>query len=107
MLDVPPRYMWGWEPKVSGYCGSASVQAAGGYWGNWLTEDAIRGTSGGHNGKHELLIGYDKDLAVKRASVYDACEALAMNCTMWDYAKAPSPQSEAFLALHVLYAPKT
>ena len=98
LLDMPPRYMWGWQPKVSGYCGSASVQMAGIFFGNWLTEDAIRGTSGGHNANHQLLIAYDKDLGVKGTSVADACRALAMNCSMWDYGSAPSPQHGAFVA---------
>ena len=57
MLDMPPRLMWGWEPKVSGYCGSASVQADGVYYGNWLTEDAIRGTSGGERGALQVSQG--------------------------------------------------
>ena len=90
--------MWGWQPKVSGYCGSASVQTAGIFFGNWLSEDAIRGTSGGHNGNHQLLIAYDKDLSVKGTSVADACRALVMNCSMWDYSSAPSPQHGAFVA---------
>eukprot|EP00947_MAST-08B_sp_MAST-8B-sp1_P000463 g463.t1 len=98
MLDMPPRFMWGWEPKVSGYCGSVSVQTAAIYHGNWLTEDAIRATSGGRDGKHELLLGFAKDLSIKHASVFHACEALAMNCTRWDYHSAPTPQTDAFVA---------
>lgn len=56
LLDLPPRYMWGWGPGLSGYCGSVSLQTAAIYHGNWLTEDAIRGTSGAHDARHELLI---------------------------------------------------
>ena len=99
LLDMPPRLMWGWEPKVSGYCGSVSVQTAGLYYGNYLSEGKVRGSaSGGVNAAHQLLIGYEKDIAVRGASVHDACQALGMNCSMWDYNKEPSPQHAAFVA---------
>ena len=53
MLDIPPRYMWGWSPPgpptASGYCGSASVQSTALYFGNWITQMAVRDTSGGHD----------------------------------------------------------
>ena len=97
LLDMPPRFMWGWEPKTSGYCGSVSLQTAAIFHGNWLTTDYIRGTSGGHNGKHELLIGYERDLATKGTSVLSACAALQMNCTMWDYHVESTPQHAKFL----------
>jgi hypothetical protein len=97
LLDLPPRYMWGWEPKVSGYCGSASVQTAAIYHGNWLTEDAIRGTSGGRDGKHELLIAYPKDTDVPGTAISSACIALKLNCTMWNYNREHNPQHTAFL----------
>ena len=58
-LDLPPRHMWGWSPPggrapatASGYCGSMSLQTVGLYYGNWLSQDAVRGMSGG-----ETVIG--------------------------------------------------
>ena len=97
LLDMPPRCMWGWEPKVSGYCGSVSVQTAAIYHGNWLSEDAIRGTSGGHNAKHQLLVVYPKDAEVKGAAISSACESLKLNCSMWDYDTEKAPQHAGFL----------
>lgn len=98
LLDLPPRYMWGWEPKVSGYCGSVSTQTASIFYGNWLTEDAIRGTSGGHDAKHELLILYPEDASTKGTAISSACKALMLNCTMWNYKREPSPQHTRFLS---------
>ena len=100
ILDLPPRYMWGWSPPggrapatASGYCGSMSLQTVGLYYGNWLSQDAIRGTSGGHNGKHMLLIGVGG-----HTSESAACKALKLNCSTWDYNKASNPQHSAFMS---------
>jgi hypothetical protein len=97
LLDLPPRYMWGWGPGTSGYCGSVSIQTAGLFHGNWVTEDAIRGTSGGHNANHQILIAYGKDMNNPATSAAAVCKALAFNCTIWNYDKANSPQSAAFV----------
>lgn len=101
VLDLPPRYMWGWSapgglapPTASGYCGSASLQTVALYYGNWLTQDAIRGTSGGHNGNHALLLGVNG-----ATSVMSACAALKLNCSSsWDFNEEPQPQSSRFLS---------
>eukprot|EP00935_MAST-01C_sp_MAST-1C-sp1_P001425 g1425.t1 len=90
--------MWGWGGQTSGYCGSVSIQTAGLFWGSWITEDTIRGTSGGHNANHQILIAYSKDLPIPATSALSVCTALAYNCTMWNYDKAANPQSAAFLA---------
>ena len=92
LLDLPPRYMWGWGPGVSGYCGSATLQTMGLFFGNFWTEDAIRGTSGGHNAKHELLLDYPTELAVPSSSMLHACGALRLNCSMFDHRREPKPQ---------------
>ena len=99
VLDVPARFMWGWSPPgglapptASGYCGAASVQTAAIYHGNWLSQDAVRGTSGGYNDNHALLLGVRGP-----TSVMSACAALKLNCTAWDYNTAADPQSTAFL----------
>jgi hypothetical protein len=83
MMDVPPRYMWGWGPGLSGmcvcalmqqlmvhcfgqiffcaqvihfvlssflfticmcfsgYCGETSIQSAGLFFGNWISEERV------------------------------------------------------------------
>ena len=41
-LDLPPRYMWGWGPGCSGYCGSCTIQTAGLYYGNWICQQLVR-----------------------------------------------------------------
>lgn len=92
LLDLPPRYMWGWGPGTSGYCGSASVQTAGIFYGNWLTSDYVRGTSGGHDAQHQLQLTLSGD-----TSIVHACKRLKLNCTAWDYDKAASPQYKAFI----------
>ena len=39
ILDIPPRFMWGWgSSEDSGYCGSASTQTMGLFYGNWISE---------------------------------------------------------------------
>jgi hypothetical protein len=64
------------------------------YYGSWLTQDAIRGTSGGHNGKHALLLGVNG-----ATSVMSACAALKLNCSSsWDFNEEPQPQSNRFLS---------
>ena len=97
LLDLPARYMWGWGPGLSGFCGSVTIQTAGLYYGNWLTENAIRGTSGGYNGRHQLYIAFPKDLDIPSTSMLSACVALKLNCSMWDYDTAANPQHTAFL----------
>jgi hypothetical protein len=97
LLEIPPRFMWGWAPGVSGYCGSVSMQTAGIWYGNWFTEDYVRGTSGGHDGAHQMYISYPEDLAIPDTALIAACPKLKMNCTMWNYRAAPQPQHADFL----------
>jgi hypothetical protein len=96
ILDIPPRYMWGWSPPApadaSGYCGSMSLQMAGIYYGSYMSQDAIRGMSGGHNAKHALLIGVGGGEAERTV-----CRALRLNCSAWNFNKAPNPQASAFM----------
>ena len=37
LLDVPPRYMWGWGKGLRGYCGETSYQSFGIFYGNWVS----------------------------------------------------------------------
>ena len=98
-LELPARYMWGWGPGdlSGGFCGSVTIQTAGLYYGNWLTEYAVRGTSGGYDFQHQLLIAYSKDLDIPSTSMMSACDALKLNCSMWDYHTASNPQHSAFI----------
>ena len=96
-LPLPPRFMWGWGPGLSGYCGSVSLQTSALFYGNWLTEDYIRGTSGGHTGDHQMYVSYPEDLPIPQTALIEACYKVKLNCSMWNYHKAPEPQHEAFL----------
>lgn len=93
--------MWGWTPPApdtaSGYCGSVSIQSTALYYGNWFTSDAIRGTSGGHDGDHMLLISEESDLDNPNTSVTHACGSLKLNCSNWNYNDQPTPQHTDFL----------
>ena len=84
LLDVPPRYMWGWGIGVNGYCGETSFQSHGIFWGNWVSSERVREASGGS----ELLIAVDDTVAAK---------ALKFPFEEWDY-EAKSPQSGEFIA---------
>lgn len=92
LLDIPPRFMWGWGPGVSGYCGSCSLQTAGIYYGNWLTQDRVRGTTGAHDGAHEILLGNSTCCSAVAAAL-----DLKLNVSQWDFGTALEPQHPAFL----------
>ena len=77
---------------MSGYCGSASLQTVALYYGNWLSQDAVRGTTGGHDGRHELLLG-DGGCCASAA----IAAQLRLNVTQWPHAKVPAPQHAAFV----------
>jgi len=93
MLDLPPRFMWGWSPPPTavGYCGSMSLQTVGLYYGNWITQDAARGTHGGHGPKNSLLLGG------LHSSESHALKILHFNHTSWDSFHESTPQAEDFL----------
>jgi hypothetical protein len=92
LLDVPPRYMWGWGPGTSGYCGSMTIQSIGIYFGNYVSQDLVRGETGGHDGKHEVLLGRGGC-----CSAIDIMPKLRLNATQWKYWDEPEPQHAAFL----------
>ncbi len=45
--------MWGWILGKRGYCGEASFQSHGIFYGNWITQEIVRNSAD----RHELLIG--------------------------------------------------
>eukprot|EP00756_Hemistasia_phaeocysticola_P043912 Hpha_TRINITY_DN17493_c0_g1::TRINITY_DN17493_c0_g1_i1::g.85820::m.85820 len=92
LLHLPPRFMWGWGPGVSGYCGSCSIQTAGLYYGNWLTQDAVRGSTGGHDAAHEILLGDSTCCSGVRAAQHFQLRVL-----QWKYEDQPQPQSPLFI----------
>ena len=91
-LDIPPRYMWGWGPKVSGFCGSATVQTTAIYYGNWLSQDLVRGMTGGHDGLHELMLGRGGC-----CSTVDIMQKFSLAVEQWPFWTAKKPQSPAFV----------
>ena len=92
LLAIPPRFMWGWGPGVSGYCGSMTIQSIALYYGSYLSQDRVRGTTGGHDGKHEIMLGHGGCCAA-----IDAMAKLQLNASQWPYWSAPQPQHAAFL----------
>jgi hypothetical protein len=54
ILNVPPRYMWGWGADRSGYCGEFSVQSTGLYFGVWISAEHSRVAA--NNGLKEILV---------------------------------------------------
>jgi hypothetical protein len=92
LLDIPPRYMWGWGAGLSGYCGSASIQSVGIYFGNWLSQDTVRAVTGATGPSHEIELGSDGCCAAA-----DVLRALRLNATQWPYWAEARPQAPAFL----------
>ena len=84
LLDLPPRYMWGWGPKTSGYCGSASIQTMGLFFGNYWSQDQIRGTSGGTSSFYMLLLKSGSIIDGKNTSLLHACSELKLVCRNFD-----------------------
>eukprot|EP00933_Yihiella_yeosuensis_P021251 TRINITY_DN16864_c0_g1_i1.p1 TRINITY_DN16864_c0_g1~~TRINITY_DN16864_c0_g1_i1.p1 ORF type:complete len:377 (+),score=55.12 TRINITY_DN16864_c0_g1_i1:10-1140(+) len=92
LLDVPPRFMWGWGPGVSGYCGSSSIQTVALYFGNWLTQDAVRGSTGRHDASHEIMLGDSKC-----CSGAVAARHFHLRVSQWKHHGEPQPQHQAFV----------
>eukprot|EP00929_Paragymnodinium_shiwhaense_P004575 TRINITY_DN105634_c0_g1_i1.p1 TRINITY_DN105634_c0_g1~~TRINITY_DN105634_c0_g1_i1.p1 ORF type:complete len:340 (-),score=45.60 TRINITY_DN105634_c0_g1_i1:46-1065(-) len=99
MLDLPPRYMWGWSPPAwaVGYCGSMSLQTVALYYGNWITQDAARGTNGGTGPQNSLLLGGHHEKDTYPSSESHALKVLKFRYTSWDDRHAERPQHKAFI----------
>ena len=82
-LDLPARYMWGWQPHKSGFCGSMTVQTINLYYGNWISQGLVRAS----NGNNELNTFED---------IEHAMTVLKMEFKSWDYHNMQTPQHEAF-----------
>ena len=82
-LDIPARVMLGTEDSSgdSSFSGSASLQSAALYFGNWFSQQLIRGTSGGVGTDNELLLG---DTVCKSCSLTRAAQTLLLDTDSWD-----------------------
>jgi hypothetical protein len=83
ILDMPARFMWGWGPKVSGFCGSASIQTTALYYGNWISEGLVRASVG----NKEILPGDNMDRAMS---------TLKMTYESWPFRTKRTPQHMAY-----------
>jgi len=83
LLNIPPREMWGWGPGVDGYCGEASFQIVGIYYGNYVSQEEVRYA----DGDEELLVAVNDE---------DAASTLKYVYSEWDYDQK-TPQSTKFL----------
>lgn len=92
LLDIPARYMWGWGPGLSGFCGSASVQTVALYFGNWLTQNEVRGFTGGYDATHQLVLG-----GSPCCSAVDAARHFHLRVEEWKYWEQPQPQALRFV----------
>ena len=83
ILDLPARFMWGWGPKVSGFCGSASIQTTALYYGNWISEGLVRASVG----NKEILPGFNMEKAMS---------ILKMTYESWPWKTKRMPQHMAY-----------
>ena len=100
MLAIPPRKMWGWGPNVSGYCGSMSIQTVALYFGNYLSQDKVRGATGGHDASHEIMLGRSRC-----CSAFSIMQIFSLNATQFPYWSVARPQHGRFVEwLHAAVA---
>jgi hypothetical protein len=85
-LNIPPRYMWGWGPGLSGYCGSFSTQSIGLYYGLWLSGEQLRYAA--QDGDTQVLVG--------SGSYQSIAAEFNLDITEWDY-NVDNPQISDYL----------
>ena len=83
-LNVPPRRMWGWGPGLKGYCGEASFQSCGLFYGNYFSQERIRYAAG----NKELLVGLHDEKVAK---------ALKLKYQQFDESQKGVSETETFL----------
>jgi hypothetical protein len=67
----------------TGYCGETSIQSAGLFFGNWLSEEQVRYAAG----NAEVLID---------VNAHTAAANLAFTFNRWDINNQPQPQANGF-----------
>ena len=89
MLDIQPRKMWGWgglaDRDYSGYCGETSIQTAGLFFGQYVSQELVR------------YAGANREVLVD-VNAHAAAEAVLLRVDRWDIDGRARPQSDAFLA---------
>jgi len=83
MLNIPPRFMWGWGDGLSGYCGEATIQSSGLFYGNWVSQERVR-LAGGNA---EVLVGLNAE---------SAATSLRLVIERWN-SNSPAPQNPGYL----------
>jgi hypothetical protein len=84
VLNVPPRYMWGWGPGYHGYCGSFSTQSISLYYGLWMSAEFVRYAAN----TSEVLLGFGHYTKV--------AEVFGLDIEIFDNA-GPSPTISRYL----------
>jgi len=95
LLEIPPRKMWGWGNGNSGYCGSSSIQSAAIFFGNWISQDKVRGVFGPPKGvgSREVLFEEKEGKGV----VWVALRNLGFRFETWVAPENTTVQHPAFL----------
>ena len=62
------------------------------YYGSYLSQDRVRGATGGHSGKHEIMLGRGGCCAA-----VDVFAHFRLNVSQWPYWSAAQPQHVAFV----------
>lgn len=62
-----------------------------------VSQDYIRGTSGGHDYDHQLVLTFEKDATTPSTALVTVCPKLKLQCTMWAYDHASQPQHVDYL----------
>lgn len=83
LLNIPPRFMWGWGPGLSGYCGETAFQSHGIFWGNWISSELVRNNAD----RKELLINVNDE---------DAANNLHFTFEKFDWEHESQPQYVPF-----------
>ena len=82
ILNIPPRYMWGWGSGLAGYCGETSVQSALLYFGNYVSQEHIFKAGNG-----EFLIGVNDAVVIN---------TMGLNYVQWSTNTQSQPQAVGF-----------
>ncbi|GAB5363341.1 hypothetical protein AAMO2058_000874400 [Amorphochlora amoebiformis] len=88
---VVPRIQWG---DSGGYCGALSIQTLALTYGAYLSQDAIRKSTGPGGGHGDDKWGYE----ILHTNIEEALENLSIEYESWDWKSSPQPQADAYRA---------